>query len=518
MERNANGNKNKNRSKTKKSNHSNKQINTKNKTKHSKPSSLDILKVEGPKYKNNRESFYKILKRYNVDKDRFLQNILREQKLLLKKQEFEKYYEKPVDISNFLNTLGSFYKKQDIVKALAALNEQKSSQEEPFKNLDEYLICLSEQIKKQIDNFSIVSLANTLNYLINMFLSDEETEETKSTIINCINSSLLTKVDELYRSFNIDIDGLEEILLNSEASNKKHSRNKLNKLDEDLKKLEDQLNLKDINSKTENNSVETIKKRINKIKIASNKTKYTLKRNLFFLKNVLEIPIEDLGFLKEILKEKIPLNEQHKATSLENDIKGFLKNNKDVTKDSIKEEKSIEYIDNNFDYGHPIDFTFEYKGKTIYCEADGPTHFLNSEQIEDNKTPQTKIRDKINKFIVSEMNKEKQIGEKDYIYYITVPASECKNKEMFFDYLDGELELEIAKTSSLLQKESEKIIRILEGNNPNKTNSLPSLNSHVDTGQNTPEYPIGETIKKAMEEITNDKRLKRTQSHPIKLS
>lgn len=66
-------------------------------------------------------------------------------------------------------------------------------------------------------------------------------------------------------------------------------------------------------------------------------------------------------------------------------------------------------------------------------------------------------------------------------------------------------------------KDKFKDLRKTQFRNQYKINSLPLLNNYVITNQKTPKYPIKEAIEKAGEKISNDKRLKRTQSHPTKL-
>lgn len=172
------------------------------------------------------------------------------------------------------------------------------------------------------------------------------------------------------------------------------------------------------------------------------KTKYTFKKNLFYLENVLGLSMlnndTELNSLREVLREDIKLNDDyHSKSCLEMKVEGFLKNKNAVI------EVPISFADNSINYFHPIDFTFTHNGKTIYCEVDGPTHFINSNQTEEDKNPQTKIRDQINEFIISKM------GEN--CVYVTVPANKCE-KELFFSYINEKLNL--GKSRDKLDKSS----------------------------------------------------------------
>lgn len=343
-------------------------------------------------------------------------------------------------LSNFLNTLRRFYKKQDIEEVLKTkeLNGQQSDQQQnPFEDLNDFLECFCKQIKNQINCFKPTGLANILNGIAHLDVTREDLiaalggdnklqSELLEPICGRIKNILLGKIRDMNGIVNFNsvdlantLNGLVTVFLYDEKTSEKTKGIVLDCIRSILIKANE----------------------MDKSQM-DDKTKYTFKKNLFYLENVLGLSMlnndTELNSLREVLREDIKLNDNyHIESGLEMKVEGFLKNKNAVI------EVPISFADNSINYFHPIDFTFTHNGKTIYCEIDGPTHFINSNQTEEDKNPQTKIRDQISNFIISKM------GEN--CVYVTVPANKCE-KELFFSYINEKLNLE--KSRDKLDKSS----------------------------------------------------------------
>lgn len=145
------------------------QINIQNQQEYAERSKLGLIQGSGV----DQSYFYRyVLEEYNVSKERFLKDLLREQKILINNNELC-----ACQLSNFLNTLRRFYKKQDIEEVLKTkeLNGQQSDQQQnPFEDLNDFLECFCKQIKNQINCFKPKGLANTLNGLAHLDVTRED--------------------------------------------------------------------------------------------------------------------------------------------------------------------------------------------------------------------------------------------------------------------------------------------------------------------------------------------------------
>ena len=159
------------------------------------------------------------------------------------------------------------------------------------------------------------------------------------------------------------------------------------------------------------NIISNIKEKENDFNVLS---KFTINKNIFFLRNVLGIDLDTNGisFLSEDLRcldnnVKTKQISNLEQTALEQiKISGIVKTNTE-----IEIEKIIPYKENGIRIHHPFDFYFKTEDdKDVYLEVDGPHHFIDSKQTI--KTPSTIIRDKINKIMLL---------EKEDTYYLTIP-------------------------------------------------------------------------------------------------
>lgn len=388
------------------------QTNIQNQQEYTERSKLGL--IQGSDVDQNYFNY--ILRKYSVNKERFLKDLLREQKILIDNNGLDTY-----QVSSFLNTLRKFYKKQDIEEVLKT---KESNEQKPFEDSNDFLGCYCKQIKNQIDQFEPTGLANTLNGLAHLDVTREDLaatlegedklqSELLKPICGRIKDILSGKVRNV-RGFNLvnlanALNGLVTVFLYDE---KTHGKTKEIVLD----------------------CIKSILLKVNKMDKSKidDRAKYTFKKNLFYLENVLGLSLlknnENLNSLKKLLRDdNIKSNKPHIKSGLEGKVEGFLKGK--IT----GKEVPISCINNVINYSHPVDFVFEYKGRTIYCEVDGPTHFVNSNQTDEDKNPQTKIRDQINEFIISKKGKD--------CIYVTVPANKCE-KELFFSCIDEKLELE----------------------------------------------------------------------------
>ncbi len=395
-----------------KSKEQNNQTNIQNQQEYAENSKLGL--IQGPYV--DQDYFNHILKKYSVNKERFLKDLLREQKILIDNNGLDTY-----QVSSFLNTLRKFYKKQDIEEVLKT---KESNEQKPFEDSNDFLGCYCKQIKNQIDQFEPIGWANTLNGLAHLDVTREDLaaalvrlqSELLELVCGRIKDILSGKVRNV-GGFNLvnlanTLNGLVTIFLYDEKTPKKTKEIVLDCIKSILLKVN----------------------KMDKSKI-DDRAKYTFKKNLFYLENVLGLSLlgnnENLDSLKEILGGDTESNKPHIKSDLEEKVEGFLKDK------NANEEVPISCINNGINYSHPVDFIFEYKGMTIYCEVDGPTHFVNSNQTEEDKNPQTKIRDQINEFIITKMGRN--------CVYVTVPANKCKNGKSFFSCIDEKLKFKNGK-------------------------------------------------------------------------
>ena len=370
-------------------------------------------------------------------------------------------YSNPMTIANLFNNLSKKMKKNEIEGILEGQSINW------FENTNNFLSVFVEQIKSKIGFFKPVELANTFNGFGQIGFDRNDfvnALEKKNIAMEHFLGSVLARTRNTIGSFEpIDLantfNGFTQIGFDRNDFNRALGNEEdlhiflvdvLRQTQSEIKSFKP-VELANIfngfvtiflyDNEDSNyyskyfkgiipNIIDNIKVKKNDFNVLS---KFTINKNIFFLRNVLGIDLdtseisflsEDLSYLDNNVKTKQMSNLEEKA------LEQIRKSGIVKTSTKIEIEKIISYEENGITIHHSFDFYFETEDdKDVYLEVDGQHHFIDSEQTIE--TPYTIIRDRINKRILS-----KNIDT----YYLTIPEK-IINRGGLISYIKGKLNI-----------------------------------------------------------------------------